>query len=529
MRSWLQAHRWRLLMLVSALLMLAVAVQGLFTVYRLESRNRQLVEQSLPLFEAVQAVRNRLNEQEMLFYQYYLEGKSPFFIDTMAETHAQNLLDMNRIAAVTGPMPALTELETAIRHLQQISVRFDKAMLAPTNWDDARAELAEFTPVAEQVSRDSLALLGMINDGIKRNSAASLDETGHSLLWMGFMSLMLFIAAIVLQLINERLALAVRVQKRLASFPDYNTNPVLALDRQGKILYANTGAQTLAQALFPGSGPETILPADAESLIRRAQHSHGNVERDYYVADRAYRAELHWLQELNESHVYLADVTAQKQAHEQLVYLAYHHSLTGLPNRQQLERTFSHGQFACLVMLEIDRYQEIITSSGHAVAEQLIKQSAKRFRAVTHELIPDLFHIESNVFALLAREDTDVAAVIETLRVMMHAPIEIGQRHFYVSISAGSVSITLEDELYEAMRKADSALRIVTGRGGDGFRHFDKVLDAENLHRTALQNDLRHAIAKDELQIRLQPIHAAASGTFVAAEALLRWHRRHDE
>jgi len=209
--------------------------------------------------------------------------------------------------------------------------------------------------------------------------------------------------------------------------------------------------------------------------------------------------------------------------------MAFHNLLTGLPNRQALEQAFLHQDSEYLLLFEVDDYQHIITSSGHATAESTITAFARGLEAFLDKQKKQLFQIETNLFVFLADSSSQATLLIERLKLQSTQTLNINGRHFYISVSVGGNRIRGKNNLFEELRKADSALRAVIQQGGNAFREFDDQLDAQYLRRAELMNDLRHAVSREELFVNLQPIYLGAGGRMVAAEALLRWHRRKQE
>ena len=389
--------------------MLLVSLQGLVAVHRIEASNRQLVEQSLPLFEVIQTVRNRLNRQEKLFHQYYLDGQMQTFTAAVTAATAQTRQDLEKMTVVLGPVPAVEKMDAAVIQLNQIAERFDQAMLAPTDWDKAREVLADFTPVAAKIDKLSHALLARVNTSVRDNADLSLSETENGLLWIGSMSFVLFVAAVILLGINRSLNLALVEQRRMAGFPEHNPDPVMALNKQGDIIYANPGTRKLIKNRFQSASLEKFLPDTISQLMLKAREKETVVRVEQELASSVYAIELHWLKDLAEYHLYLSDVSEQKRAQEKLTYMAYHNVLTGLPNRQELERIFSRHPPCYLLLFEIDDFQQVITSSGHAVAESLIRAFVQRLGTFYATGKDGVFQIDSNLFVLLPVSVSDIA------------------------------------------------------------------------------------------------------------------------
>jgi len=87
----------------------------------------------------------------------------------------------------------------------------------------------------------------------------------------------------------------------------------------------------------------------------------------------------------------LVDVTRRKQAEDQLVHLAHHDALTGLPNRllllerltQLLGYAQRHDRSISVLYLDLDRFKDVNDTLGHAVGDEVLKAVAERLsRAV---------------------------------------------------------------------------------------------------------------------------------------------------
>lgn len=515
------------LVLLSLVVMLSL--QSWNTIHQLHSANQQLSQQLLPLFESVQALGERVNSQEMLFHRYYLNAEQDNFIPEVRRLANESRQHLGRIAEQTGQMASVVSINEAIQQIEAISEAFHQAMLPPTDWDEARAVLADFLPVSREMKAQSKLLLAQINMLLKQHAQKSTAETQRSIFLSGGMSFLLFAIAIALHYSNRKLVIVEKAQRRLASLPLYNPHAVMVLDQTGRITFANPGAKAWASVQPGPPRLAALLPDDITELMAEARASRKGVVAEHQLAARALSSEIYWLEELSEYHIYITDITERKQAEAQLSFMAYHHELTGLPNRKQLQEKLARSDPEYLLVVEIDNYQQIITSSGHATAEALIETFADALRRSDKLFTHALFHLESHMFALLFDRVDDLERVITTLNQLTEAPLVVSGRHFYITLSMGGVTVSKDDSFFDLMRKADSALRLVAKESGTAFRTYDSALDSQNLRRTALINDLRHAISRDELHLHLQPVFRSADRTLYGAEALLRWHRRNDE
>ena len=88
----------------------------------------------------------------------------------------------------------------------------------------------------------------------------------------------------------------------------------------------------------------------------------------------------------------LSDITALKQAEEQLRHMALHDVLTGLPtaacSRKASKapwRAQRHGHRLALLFLDLDRFKLVNDTLGHAAGDELLGEVARRLRAAVRQ------------------------------------------------------------------------------------------------------------------------------------------------
>ncbi len=88
----------------------------------------------------------------------------------------------------------------------------------------------------------------------------------------------------------------------------------------------------------------------------------------------------------------LTNITGKKLAERRITQLAYHDSLTGLPNRQMfqervlqcMEHADRSGKKFGLLLLDLDRFKSVNDSMGHQAGDELLQQVADWLRSVVH-------------------------------------------------------------------------------------------------------------------------------------------------
>ncbi len=214
---------------------------------------------------------------------------------------------------------------------------------------------------------------------------------------------------------------------------------------------------------------------------------------------------------------------------------ATHDALTGLPNRAlfaerlattlERVRTSSPERYAVL-FIDLDEFKAINDSLGHLAGDQMLIAIAERMRSAVG---PGDFvaRFGGDEFAVLCdgrAHDDDVARVATDIHAALVAPIEIDGQTVYNTASIGIATIEPQVEsIDEVLRNADTAMYYAKSLGRARHEFFDENMLDRARQRLTLMNDLRVAIARDELVVAYQPIVGIETGDIVGFEALVRW------
>jgi diguanylate cyclase (GGDEF)-like protein len=213
----------------------------------------------------------------------------------------------------------------------------------------------------------------------------------------------------------------------------------------------------------------------------------------------------------------------------------YDHT-TGLPNRELLTDRIAHalaGQrpdaddgAIGVILLDLDRFKVINETLGHAAGDRLLQAVGQR---LVHSLRPGdtVARFGGDEFALVLDPVTDAAEahqIADRIAAELGEPFPINGRDWFltasIGIALGKGRRATPDEL---MREAEIAM--VRAKGDTAHRHFlfEPSMSDQTIERLDLENDLRRAIAREELRLQYQPIVSLATGDIVGFEALVRW------
>lgn len=232
-----------------------------------------------------------------------------------------------------------------------------------------------------------------------------------------------------------------------------------------------------------------------------------------------------------------SDVTDKKRTEEQLRYLAEYDDLTGLPNRrllmdrvaQTIARAKRH-EVRCfsLMFIDIDRFKNINDSLGHSMGDLVLQEVAQRLQGAVRE-VDTVSRIGGDEFVVLVAgrgSDIVISAANSAHRILkiVSEPIQEMDLDLVVTPSIGIVSYPADGDNFEMLlRNADAALYHAKSLGRNNFQFYNRSMNEKAYVRLKLENALRQAIEKGNLDLYYQPQYRSGRSEMSGCEVLLRW------
>ncbi len=192
--------------------------------------------------------------------------------------------------------------------------------------------------------------------------------------------------------------------------------------------------------------------------------------------------------------------------------------------RKDRDDAFNFG----VIILELDSYQDLKSSVGHSVTEQLLQDFAQRLKAHTRPG-DTVALIGEDSFAMLADDIgmvADAVRIAERARGIVDVPFDIFGEDITTSLSAGiATSYTSYESAEDILRDATLGLRSAQELGGNCAQIVDPELHAQALARLHLEADLRRATVTEAFELHYQPIVDLNLGMIKGFETLIRWDR----
>lgn len=234
--------------------------------------------------------------------------------------------------------------------------------------------------------------------------------------------------------------------------------------------------------------------------------------------------------------IFFHDISERKRHESELIYLANHNTLTGLPNRnlltdrlqQALIEAKRHDRMTALIFLDLDRFKHVTESLGHEVGDLVLKRVAEQLDGMVREG-DTVAHPGGDEFALLLTEishSEDAARQVQkVLNHFENSPLTVGEHKLFVTVSAGIALYPTDSENAEGLLQAAlAAMYRSQALGGNTYQFYSSEMNAKALENLAMGSALHDAIARNELELHYQPQVDLASGEIIGMEALARWH-----
>jgi diguanylate cyclase (GGDEF)-like protein/predicted Zn finger-like uncharacterized protein len=240
----------------------------------------------------------------------------------------------------------------------------------------------------------------------------------------------------------------------------------------------------------------------------------------------------------------ISDVLTQKETEEKVSYLAYHDTLTNLPNRylfnDRLTQAMGHADRAkkmiAILFLDLDNFKTINDTLGHKAGDELLKAFADRLvrglRAV--DTIsqfplgePVTARLGGDEFVLLLDDVKDVqASAIVASRIfkMLSEPFILGSHEIFVTASIGIAVYPADGKNVDSLLiNADVAMYEAKKQGKNGYCYYSDSMNKRAFERFVVEGKLRTALAHNEFMLFYQPQINIQTGKLIGVEALIRW------
>jgi PAS domain S-box/diguanylate cyclase (GGDEF) domain len=229
------------------------------------------------------------------------------------------------------------------------------------------------------------------------------------------------------------------------------------------------------------------------------------------------------------------DITEFREYQQKLLHMAYHDTLTQLPNRQALLDKkivdFLSGSDSFMVLfMDVKNFKFINDTLGHDFGDQLIKLIAERYGLLKAENNV-LYRLGGDEFVFINSEAITPEKIEQFTRKILDyfkEPFRVNDSTLHISISIG-VSLYPEHgkNVNELLRYATIAMHKAVENGGSNYMVYTPYMNDSILERMLMEKKLRLALENNKFELYYQPQYDIIENRIIGFEALIRW--RDDE
>lgn len=227
-------------------------------------------------------------------------------------------------------------------------------------------------------------------------------------------------------------------------------------------------------------------------------------------------------------HTYLKVLANRRE----VFHLAYHDTLTNLPNRTEFERYITtvirkkNTQKLMVLFIDLDRFKVINDTLGHDIGDVMLVILGQRITKVLGEKNM-LARIGGDEFVAIIENKKDmkmIDVIVAEIASVIRQPIHIRGYSLNTTASIGIAKYPEDGEDKSTLLKhADSAMYHAKDLGGDTYAFYNEQLSIDIQRRLELEQALVHALKKKEFTLCYQPQYRLSTGEITGVEALIRW------
>lgn len=232
----------------------------------------------------------------------------------------------------------------------------------------------------------------------------------------------------------------------------------------------------------------------------------------------------------------ISDITRFKRQNEELTYLAYYDTLTGLYNRNYFVRLLGefvrnakeNGENVSVMVIDIDDFRKVNDGMGMVAGDELVQQVGDVLKQFAAKNVI-VSHINSDIYCLAIYAPGGETTPLHIYQKMM----ERFKKPFVLS-NGSEVSITICVGVAEFPEATTQALELINcaeivmfkgkALGKNSIQFFDTPILNDFLQNVQLDSKLKEAVSNQCFRLYYQPQFYAGNKKLRGVEALIRWH-----
>lgn len=232
--------------------------------------------------------------------------------------------------------------------------------------------------------------------------------------------------------------------------------------------------------------------------------------------------------------LYFRDISKFRKQNNDLAYMAYYDSLTGLYNRnrfiQEIERWIEKASLEKAVFgvafINLNDFRKINAGSGILVGDELLRQFGQTLQKLCADKTMLCAHMNGDAFCIAVYDpygERTIDHVYQKLVERLNSPFLLGDSQVSVTVSVGVAEYPeAAQTASELIERAEIVMLREKKEGQNGIRYFDAPVIYDYIQNAVIEHKLNDAVFEKEFLLYYQPQYDTEE-RFRGVEALIRW------
>lgn len=225
------------------------------------------------------------------------------------------------------------------------------------------------------------------------------------------------------------------------------------------------------------------------------------------------------------------DITNRKKAEDTIKHMAFHDSLTGLPNRNKFKLCVNHAisknkdNALAILFLDLDRFKFINDTKGHSFGDLLLKKVAERLQqSIGSDGLVARYGGDEFIILAENADKQKASQLAQKIIERFSAFFDLDSHTYFITPSIGiSLYPTDGTDVETLIKNADTAMYEAKDKGKNNFKFYSFKLAQYSIRKIEMENGLRNALEHNHLRLCYQPQIDLETGRVAGVEALVRW------
>ena len=233
--------------------------------------------------------------------------------------------------------------------------------------------------------------------------------------------------------------------------------------------------------------------------------------------------------------IVIQNVTKEKTQTDELIYMAYYDSTTGLYNRNYfvmllgglIKIAEKNREVVSVMMIDIDDFRSVKDGLGIVAGDELLQQFADCLKEFNGENVL-VSHIDSDVFCIAIHNPVgarSVERIYQSIQERIKMPFHMhGGQALSITVSVGVAEYPeAAGSALDLINSAEIVMYKAKSKGKNALQYFNASILHEFLNNVEIENKLKEAVFESNFMLYFQPQYYTSNGKLRGMETLIRW------